>query len=268
MEHPMTKDPRPAAVPSGNGHEGPAPSVHSGRRPGATDTRGRILSAARHVFSEYGYERGTIRAIAAEAKVDPALVMHYFGNKDDLLAAALALPGDPAPHIPLLFAGDRQRAGERVTRTFLELLEDPKLAPMIQGVVRCAASHERAADVMRGVITRQVLEPLTRALGVPHAEFRAALVASQFVGLAMTRYLTRIEPLASADVETVVRVVAPNVQRYLTGALDLPDETDRLERHETPVPLPAATVGRGGIPVCAEEPQQRMPTEFESGRLT
>jgi AcrR family transcriptional regulator len=196
-----------------------APSPHTGRRPGAPDTRGRILEAARQVFSEQGFERGTIRSIAAAAQVDPALVMHYYGTKDDLLAAALALPFDPAPLIPAMFADEPLSAGERATRAFLQLWEDPAIAPMVMAIVRCATSQERAVEVMRGVITRQVLEPLTRALGMPQAELRATLVASQFFGLAMMRYITRIEPVASADLETVVQAVAPAVQRYLTGSL-------------------------------------------------
>jgi AcrR family transcriptional regulator len=197
--------------------------AHSGRRPGAPPTRDRILAAARQLFADLGYERTTIRAIGTAARVDPALVLHYFGNKDELFAAALALPIDPSPAIPMLLAIDPASAGERTTRAFLGLWEDLGERSAYMAIVRCGASNEHAAEIIRGVITRQVLEPITRALGLPQAQLRATLVASQFIGLVMARYLVRVEPLASADTETVVRAVAPNIQRFLTGDLGLED---------------------------------------------
>jgi AcrR family transcriptional regulator len=213
-----------------NATEVDAAPRHSGRRSGAPPTRERILTAARRLFAERGYERATIRAIAAAAQVDPALVIHYFCSKDNLLAAALALPFDPTTRIPPTLAGGPEGAGERAVRTFLGFWEDPSLRPTMMAIVRCAASHDRAADLMRGVVHRQVVGPLTRALGAPHGELRATLVASQFIGLAMARYLTRIEPLASADMETVVRAVAPTIQRYLTADLGLGNRASGFDR--------------------------------------
>ncbi len=191
----------------------------SGRRPGAPPTRDRILLEARHLFADRGFERTTIRAIATAARVDPALVLHYYGSKDDLFAAALTLPSDLPPPLPTMSANDPAGAGERAVRTFLGVWDDRTLRPGLMALIRCAASNEHAATVMREVITRQILRPVTDAVSLPHADMRATLVASQFVGLAMVRYILRVEPLASATTDQVVQMIAPNIQRYITGDL-------------------------------------------------
>jgi len=194
--------------------DGPA---HSGRRPGPSHTRERILTEARRLFAERGFESTTIRSVAAAAGVDPALVHHYYGTKDGLLEAALTLPVDAHARIPHVIGGDVAGVGERATRAFLELWEDDDIRPVYLAIVRCAVSNAHAATMMRDVLGRQVLAPIVQALGVSDAQFRADLAASQFVGLAMARYLTGLEPLASSDLDTVVAAVAPTVQRYLVG---------------------------------------------------
>jgi len=199
----------------------PAPAAHTGRRPGPSDTRERILDEARRLFAERGFEGATIRGIAGGAGVDPALVHHYYGTKDGLLEAALAPPIDTHARIPPIIGGDLAHVGERATRSFLDLWEDGQTRPVYLAIVRCAVSNTHAAAVMRDVLGRQVLGPLVHALGVSDGRLRANLVASQFIGLAMARYLTRLEPLASCDLETVVAAVAPTIQRYLVG--DIPD---------------------------------------------
>jgi len=199
---------------------------HSGRRPGPSATRERILDEARRLFAERGFESTTIRAVAGAAAVDPALVHHYYGTKDGLLEAALTLPVDTRTRIPRIVDGDTGGLGERATRAFLELWEDDAIRPVYLAIVRCAASNDRAAEKMRGVVGRQVVGPIVEALGVPDAQLRANLAATQFIGLAMARYLTRLEPLASCDLETVVGAVGPTIQRYLAG--DLGGAADRL----------------------------------------
>jgi len=208
-------DRRPAPrTPAGAGRR-----AHSGRRPGAPDTRRDILHAARELFAARGYERTTIRAVAAAAHVDPALVHHYFGTKDDLLTAALTPPLDVAERVPLVLNAVEGTSGERIARAFLSIWEDPELRPVYMAIVRCASSHSQAADIMRGVLTRQVIGPMVAAMSADDAALRATLIASQLIGLAMVRYLTRLEPLAQLDLETLVAAVAPTIDRYLTAPL-------------------------------------------------
>ena len=204
----------------------PARTAHSGRRPGQSDTRELILEEARRLFAERGFENTTIRAGAGAAAVDPALVHHYYGTKDGLLEAALTLPVDTRSRIPGVMADGPAGLGERATRAFLELWEDEEIRPIYLAIVRCAMSNEHAANVMRNVIGRQVLGPIVQALDLPNAQFRANLVATQFIGLALARHLTRLEPLASCELETVVAAVAPTIQRYLVG--DIPEVTGRV----------------------------------------
>jgi AcrR family transcriptional regulator len=192
----------------------------SGRRPGKPDTREAILTAAREVFAEQGYDAASIRQIAASAGVDPALVHHYFGAKEKLFAATVNVPVNPAEFIPQALAAGRDGAGERLVRTFLTLWDSPA---GIAGValLRSAVTSDVAARLMREFITTQILRRVTTLLDIDPAEapLRAALVASQMGGLGLTRYILRVEPLASAPPETVVAAVGPTVQRYLTGDL-------------------------------------------------
>lgn len=188
------------------------------------------MSAARKQFSRLGYDRATIRGIAAEARVDPALVHHYYGTKDQLLVAALSLPVNPAEMVPELLRGDVAGLGERLLRRFLQLwASQPPARGALVGLVRAAASHERAARMMREFFQREVLGRLADALDMSQPRLRAGLVASQLIGLAMTRFVIRMEPIASADPETLVACYAPTIQRYLTGPLpgdDAPPAVD------------------------------------------
>ncbi len=191
----------------------------SGRRPGESDTRAAILTAARHAFAERGYDGATVRAIAREARVDPALVHHFFGTKDDLFAAAIQFPVNPAAVLPGLLAPGVDGLGERLLRFFLSVWEGPGGPSPFLALIRGAVSHEESAALLREFITREVLGRVAAAVNQEQPELRATLAGSQFVGLAMVRYVIRLEPLASADPEAVVAAVAPTIQRYLTGPL-------------------------------------------------
>jgi AcrR family transcriptional regulator len=194
--------------------------VRTGRRrgeAGAAGTREGIAAAARAVFAERGFAEATIRAVAANARVDPALVHYYFGSKEQLFIAAMELPFDPAVVLPALLAGPREHIGERVVRFFLATWDRPEARHVLMGMMRSAVTDERAAAMLRGFIVREAIGRLVELLGVPDAELRATLVGSQVVGLAFARYIVRVEPLASAETETVVAAVAPTIQRYLTG---------------------------------------------------
>ncbi len=191
----------------------------TGRRPGESDTRADILTAARRAFAQRGYDNATMRGIARDADVDPALVHHYFGSKQGLFVAAMEFPIDPAAVLPGLLAPGLDGLGDRLVRFFLSVWESTGDKSPFLALIRGAVSHEESASLLREFIGREVLGRVAAAVDATEPELRATLVGSQMVGLAMARYVIRIEPLASADVETVVAAVAPTIQRYLAGSL-------------------------------------------------
>ncbi|HEY0002137.1 MAG TPA: TetR family transcriptional regulator [Actinoplanes sp.] len=192
----------------------------SGRRPGNQDTRTSILDAARTAFADKGYDNSSIRAIAAGAGVDPALVHHYFGTKEKLFLATLNSPINPGELIPQALDGPRERAGERLVRMALSVWDAPAGAAAL-AVFRSAMSNEWTARLLREFVVTQILRRAVNELVTDPAEapMRASLMATQIAGLLVTRYVLKIEPLASADPETLVAAIGPNVQRFLTEPL-------------------------------------------------
>ena len=191
-----------------------------GRTAGSPPNRETILAAARAHFARHGYDGATIRGIAAEAGIDPALVHHYFGSKDKLLVAALELPANPREVVREVLAGGVDGLGERLMRRILSVWSSDMVAGgTLVGLIRASATHEHAARMMREFFTREVLEPVAKSLDVPQPRLRAALAASQLIGLAMARFVVRFEPIAGADLEDVVAWYAPTLQRYLAGPL-------------------------------------------------
>ncbi len=193
--------------------------ARTGRRPGESGSRGAILAAARESFAEQGYDGATIRRIAGMAGVDPALVHHYFGSKDGLFVAAMELPVDLGTVLPQLLDGGLDGVGERLLRFYLGALELPATRTPMLAVLRSAVRNERAAALLRGFVGREVIGRLAARIDRPEPALRATLVGSQLIGLALARYVIGIEPMASADTETIVRAVSPTLQRYLTGEL-------------------------------------------------
>ena len=188
-----------------------------GRRPGGPDTRGAILAAARESFAHKGFAGTTIRAVAASAGVDAALVHHYFGSKDDLFIAALEIPVDPRQVVPMVFAEGVEGAGERLTRMFLSVWEDPEARLPLIALVRASLGEAGPVNLLREGVLRMIFTPLREILPGDDAEERVQLVLSQLVGLVVARYVLAVEPLASMPPEDVVAWVAPTVQRYLDG---------------------------------------------------
>ena len=188
----------------------------SGRRPGPGGTKETILAAARTHFGAAGYDRGTIRGIAAEAGVDPALVLHYFGSKEGVFRAAVDFPFDPAELLPRLLAPGLVGIGERLVRFFLDTWDSPAGSPML-GVIRSVVGSESAAAMMREFVSREVLGRLADATQRDQPQVRAGLAASHLIGLAMVRYVIRLEPLASASPELIAAWVGPAIQSYLTA---------------------------------------------------
>ncbi|WP_431895143.1 TetR family transcriptional regulator [Micromonospora haikouensis] len=197
-----------------------ATARRTGRRPGNPGTREAILDAARAAFAQRGFDAASIRSIAAAAGVDPALVHHYFGGKDQLFLAAMGAPLDPGELLPPVLAGDPDGVGERLVRTFLGVWDSPAGAAAV-ALLRSAVSNEWTARLLREFLVTQVLRRVLHHLDVDPAELplRGSLVASQLVGLALMRHVVRLEPVASAPAETLVAAVGPTVQRYLRGEL-------------------------------------------------
>lgn len=189
----------------------------TGRRPGAGGTREKILAAARAHFGDAGYEGSTVRGIASAAGVDPALVLHYFGSKEGVFRAAMDFPIDPAEFIPRLLAPGLEGLGERLARFFLDTWDSPAGQPLL-GLIRSVVGSEDAAALLREFVSREVLGRLAKALEVDQPQLRASLAGSSLIGLAMLRYVVKIEPLASAPSEQVAAWVGPAIQRYLTDS--------------------------------------------------
>jgi AcrR family transcriptional regulator len=189
-----------------------------GRRPGAPDTRAAILAAARTSFADNGFAGTTIRGIASAAAVDAALVHHYFGTKDDLFVAALELPVDPRTAIAPALAEGPHGAGERMLRVFVRVWDDPDNTPAFVALARTLLDPS-ASHLMRDGFLPVVLQPVGRTLGLDRPELRMSLVASQMLGIILSRYVIRLEPIVSMPSETVVATYGPVVQHYLTGEL-------------------------------------------------
>jgi AcrR family transcriptional regulator len=191
----------------------------SGRRPGNSGSRERILAAARASFADAGFDATTIRGIAEAAGVDPALVRHYFGSKEHLFVVALEFPVDPAEFVPRLLEPGIDGLGERITGFFLEAWDTPGGRPFL-ALLRSVASNERAAEALRQFVTREVLGRVASVLVLDRPQLRAALAASHLIGLAMTRYVVRIEPIASASRAELARAVGPSIQRYFDAPIE------------------------------------------------
>jgi AcrR family transcriptional regulator len=188
--------------------------ARAGRRPGPTQTPEAILAAARRLFAERGVQATSVRAIAREAGVNPALVHHYFGTKDQLFVAALNLPFNPADAVAeLLAAGPRAQFAERLVRFFLAAWRDPSTGQPLQAVLRSAVSTEQGALLVRNAVADVLLTRISAALGVPR--LRVAVAMSHLIGLAFGATIVRVEPLATASDEELVALVAPAIRRYL-----------------------------------------------------
>ena len=217
----VTASDGPAASPDGTGAsaDGPAAPRRRGRPPAAepAGTRARILDAAREEFAARGYEKTSVRGIARSAGVDSALVHHYFGTKERVFEAAVEVAFGPAlAERDALLEGPLDEVGERMTRVVIGLWENPVTRTPLLAIVRSAVNNDTAAAVFRRLVASQLLRRIAGQLDRPDAELRAELAAAQLVGIAMIRYVIRVEPLASADPEDLVRRVAPVVQGHLT----------------------------------------------------
>jgi AcrR family transcriptional regulator len=190
----------------------------TGRRPGASDTREQIAVAARSLFAELGYERATFRRIAAAAGVDPALVVRFYGSKEDLFRQVMVLPAAVADALEHLADGPRDTVGRRLAELVVGALENPASRTVVLGRIRCATTHPDAAALVRETVTGD-LHALAAALTDDVPERRAVLVGAHVVGIALARYVVLVEPLASMSASDVIEIVAPTFQHYLVEPL-------------------------------------------------
>lgn len=186
----------------------------AGRRPGGPDTRGQILAAARTEFGERGYDGASIRAIAARSQVDPALIHHYFGTKEQLFLSAMEIPMVPSQIAAQIVTGPIETIGERAVRTFLATWGDPVKRTPVLALLRSAMTHAGAAALLRQFASRVMLARVVDGLEIPDRELRVEAAVSHLVGMAIMRYVVKIEPLASVSDEELVALVGPVIQRY------------------------------------------------------
>jgi len=179
-------------------------------------TRAAILAAARRRFAADGFERTTIRAIAADAGIDPSMVMRYYGSKDGLFSAA----ADLDLQLPDLAAVPREQLGETLVRHWVERWEGGSSDELLIVVFRSAITNEAAAERLRTVFGAQVAEAVATIVDDrAEAATRAGLVSTQMLGLALCRYILRLAPVVALDLDTLLATVSDTVQRYLTGPL-------------------------------------------------
>jgi AcrR family transcriptional regulator len=188
----------------------------TGRRPGTPDTREAILAAARRGFATRGYDATSVRAIATDAEVDPALLIHYFGSKEALFAEATGMP----PGLPAIIASlatvPPQDFGKVLASTYVRFVDSDDSRNAILALVRSAVSHDSAAAMLREFLTAQLLPVIIGFTAAPDAHLRATLVAAQLIGIALLRHVLRVEPLATAAPDEIAGLVAPAIQQYLS----------------------------------------------------
>jgi AcrR family transcriptional regulator len=176
-------------------------------------TKATILTAARERFARDGYERATIRAIAAQAEIDPAMVMRYFGSKEGLFAAAAQFD----LQLPDLEAVPREQLGRTLVAHFLDIWEGDDT---FFALLRAAVTNDAASERMQGIFATQVIPALAAIIpDRPTIPIRAGLVATQMLGLALCRYVLRLPPVAALEREQLIELIGPVIQQRLTGAL-------------------------------------------------
>ncbi len=195
-------------------------SKKMGRRPGQNETKTKIIVVAQSLFANTSYDQTTIRGIARLAEVDPALVMHYFGTKQELFVAVMA----PAQHIPEKITreltGNTETLGLRLATLFVGILESKATNHLIVSAMRAVVQVPGAASLLKEVLIRPILNVFKNYKELDNAELRVTLIQSQLLGVVIVRYILKIQPLASLPPDKLIEYLAPTLQRYLTGDLN------------------------------------------------
>jgi AcrR family transcriptional regulator len=185
---------------------------------GPDDVRRAVLDAARAVYVRQGYVNTTVKVVAAAAGVAPEVVRRYYDSRDELVSAVLRLPSDPASAVTAMLAPGIDGLGERLVRFTLRMLAEPETRDLIAMMVRDGAGAAKATASLREFLESAIIDRIASALRVPDARMRVTLATSYLLGVASARYVLRLEPLASASEDEVVRLVAPAVQAALSGS--------------------------------------------------
>ena len=186
-----------------------------GRRPGSPDTQEAIRRAARERFLRDGYQGVTMRAVAGDAGVDVALVSYYFGSKQGLFGAAMALPANPAELLGAELAGDPQTLPERLLRSLVFVWDSPETGAPLRALAANAASDPELNRLVREVVSREIIDQLAAHLGTPDARQCASAFATQIAGLIFSRYIFQFEPMASMSPDEIVDHLAPALRLAL-----------------------------------------------------
>lgn len=190
-----------------------------GRRPGNNQTRQAILDAARIRFAASGYAAASLRGIARDACVDPALITHFFGSKAGLFGAVVEWPLDPEETNAYILGGDRQGVGRRLAEMFISHWGKAERRSPIIALLTAASGDPAAALLLRSFLLERLLLPMLEALDVDQRELRAGLISSQLMGLGMSRYVLGLIDPHQAEDEQVIQAIAPTLQHYCTEPL-------------------------------------------------
>lgn len=172
------------------------------------------MSEARRQFSELGYGRTTLRGIARGAGVDPRLLLHYFGSKQELFGASVELPIQSEQVIAIVFSAGDEAAAGNAARLLVTVLEDEERRRPLVALLRAAVTEPEAAELIRQLLTDRMLLPIAQRLGGKRPELRASFVAAQLVGLVVVRYVVRMGPMAEAGRDDLVRALVPVFEHY------------------------------------------------------
>jgi len=188
-----------------------------GRRTNSPDTRAQIVIASQELFASQGFDKTTMRQIAAKSNVDPALIVHYFKNKQQLFVESVA----PLVYVHQVEAIEhalsmtpQNEKGTMLATVFAKMISEEKLRLIILGIFRSAATDEKAAEMLRDFVQKTVLNTVQRHLTGHNPHLRATLVGSQLIGIIVARYIVKIEPLASASAEEIIEYLGPRLQSH------------------------------------------------------
>lgn len=203
-------------MPLGHGYgDDMATARGRGRRPGGVDTRAAIIVAARGQFAAKGYDKASIRGIARDAGVDPALVHHYFAGKAQLFAETMEVSVDPVTIVGRIFEGDPGRLGWRVIETFLLVWDPPERRQTLVALLRSSMSSDEGARALREFLNREVFGRIAAATGVADPQLRGALAGAQVLGMAIMRYVLKVPALVEVPNDVLVERLGPILQAHL-----------------------------------------------------
>lgn len=188
-----------------------------GQRTGSADTKAHILKAAQVLFARQGLDQTTMRQIAAKAEVDPALIVHYFKTKQQLFTESIApiiYTHRTSTLAQALDGAKREDMGQKLAEAFVNIMTDKTIRPLLLSLIRSMTSDAGAADVLRNFTDNSLTHEIGKYIPEPDRKLKTDLIASQFIGVMVSRYIIKIEPLASAEPATITKYLAPRLQTY------------------------------------------------------